>query len=119
MIRRTALAAGLVVLTACGGARPSAPTPADIAAIDVSPDHTIAVDDHGYTPAALQVRAGEVVRLVNKGAHAHSFTADDHRFDTRMQPGDDTSLVLTELGKVAFHDVDAPAHTGALTVTAR
>jgi plastocyanin len=106
-----------LVLSACGDADPSPPTPGDLAAIDVSPDHTIVVDEDGYEPASVEVAPGEVIRLVNEGVADHSFTADDQRFDTRMQPGDDTTLVLTEPGEVHFHDAEEPAHTGTLTVT--
>ena len=35
---------------ACGDADPSPPTPADLADIDLSPDHTITVDEDGYEP---------------------------------------------------------------------
>ena len=119
MRRATALAGALMLLTACGGPRPSSPTPADIAAIDVRPDPTIVVDDQGFSPAPLDVRSGDVVRLVNKGTGPHSFTAHDHRFDTRMLAGDDTTLVLTKPAPLAFDDVDAPGHVGSITVMAR
>jgi plastocyanin len=107
----------LSVLAGCGDARPSAPTAADLQAIDVSPDHTITVDDRGFEPATLTVAPGDVIRIVNEGAEAHSVTADDQRFDARLLPGDDTTLVLTEPGAVAFRDVNRPEHTGTLTVT--
>lgn len=108
------LAAGLA---ACGEADPSPPTAADLEEIDVSVDHTITVDDDGYSPAALEIEAGEVVLLVNEGDGPHSFTADDQEFDTgRLLPGEDTTLVLTEPVTVTFHDLEAPERTGTLTV---
>ena len=33
-----------------------------------------------------------------------------------MEPGDDTPLVLTEPGEVAYWDAEAPDHTATLTV---
>jgi plastocyanin len=75
------------------------------------------VSEDGYEPDTLEVRAGEVVLLVNGGDELHSFTADDQRFDTgRMEPGEETTLVLTEPGESTFHDVEAPDHEGTLTV---
>ncbi len=107
------------LLTACGEPKPSSPTPADLEAIDVSPDHTITVDEDGYEPSELEILAGDVVLLVNGGEQDHSFTADEARFDTRLQPGEDTTLVLTEPGEVPFHDVEEPDHEGTLTVIER
>lgn len=108
-----------VALAACGDSNPSPPTAADLREIDLSVDHTIVVDDGGFSPSTLEVTAGEVVLLVNEGDAAHSFTADDRGFDTgRLQPGDDTTLVLTEPGEYPFYDQEAPDQTGTLTVGA-
>jgi plastocyanin len=121
-MRRTLWAgvAGAVLVTTlagCGSADPSPPTASDLEEIDLSVDHTIAVDDDGFDPATLEVTAGEVVRIVNEGESAHSLTAEDRRFDTgRMQPGDDATLVLTEPGEVTVFDVADPEHTATLTV---
>ncbi|MET0727445.1 MAG: hypothetical protein ABWZ76_04005 [Acidimicrobiales bacterium] len=96
--------------------RPSSPTPEDLRAIDLSPDHTVTVDEDGFDPAELEVRSGDVVLLVNAGQELHSFTADE-RFDTgRMQPGDETTLVLTEPGEIPYRDLEAPDHEAILTI---
>jgi plastocyanin len=118
-MRRVALVLVVALLAGCGDADPSSPTAADLDAVDVSPDHTIVVDEDGFDPATLEVVAGDVLLLVNKGAEAHSFTADGQRFDTRMQPGDETTLVLTDPGEVPFHDVEDPDHEGTFTVVPR
>lgn len=111
-------ALGATSVAGCIDPKPSSPTPADLRAIDLSPDHTITVDEDGFHPAALEVRSGEVVLLVNEGEGLHSFTADE-RFDTgRMEPGDDTTLVLTEPGEIPYHDLEDPAHEGTLTIVA-
>ena len=61
-----ALAAGgavtvgvLVLLAGCADPDPSSPTPDDLRAIDLSPDHTITIDDDGFSPADLEIDAGE------------------------------------------------------------
>ncbi len=111
-------AAVLLLLAACGDASPSSPTAADIDAIDVTPAHTITVDDDGFVPTSLEVEAGQVVLLVNAGDEPHSFTAVD-RFNTgQLEPGNDTTLVLTEVGAISFYDLTDPSHEGTLTVTA-
>jgi plastocyanin len=119
-MRRVALLLLAAALVAgCGDADPSSPTAADLDAIDVSPDHTLVVDEDGFHPASLEVEAGDVLLLVNEGDEAHSFTADEQRFDTWMEPGDETTLVLTDPGEVPYHDVEDPDHAGTLTIVAR
>ncbi len=116
-MRRTAagVVAGLA-LVGCGSADPSSPTPEDLRAIDVSPDHTITVDEDGFDPDALEILAGEVVLLVNAGDELHSFTAEA-RFDTgRMEPGDETTLVLTEPGEIPYRDLENPDAEATLTI---
>lgn len=118
-IPRALLGGALVaamVLSACGEPRPSSPTPADLAKIDFTPDHTITVDEDGFHPPTLVVRAGDVLLLVNEGTGLHSFTAET-RFDTgRMHPGDETTLVLSEPGEIPYSDLENPNHTGTITV---
>jgi plastocyanin len=110
-------ALAVVALGACGDVEPSAPTPEDLADIDLSPDHTISVDEQGYDPSSLEVEAGEVILLVNDGEGPHSFTADDEQFDTgRMLPGEETTLVLTEPADITYSDVEAPDHEGTLVI---
>src|SRR5690606_3771161 len=77
--RWAAPAAALLLAAAagCGPAEPSSPTPEDLRAIDLSPDHRIVVDDDGFEPAELEITAGEVVLLLNEGTDLHSFTADE------------------------------------------
>ena len=120
-MRRAALllAVAVVVVTGCVDPKPSSPTPEDIAAIDVSPDHRITVDEDGFHPDALEVTAGDVVLLVNEGTGPHSFTAEE-RFDTgRLLPGDETTLVLTEPGEIPYEDLEHPEHTATLTIVAK
>ena len=120
MRRAVAVALLAFALVACGDPDPSPPTAQDLADIDLSPDHTITVDEGGYHPATLEVTSGEVILLVNEGDEPHSFVADDQEFDSgRMQPGDETTLVLTSPDRITYHDTDAPDHEGTLTVVAQ
>jgi plastocyanin len=112
-----AVAVLLAATAGCGSADPSPPTPSDLEEIDLSVDHTIVVDDDGFDPDTLEITAGEVIQVVNEGESEHSLTAEDRRFDTgSMQPGDDTTLVLTEPGEVTVFDTADPDHTATITV---
>lgn len=115
----TGLASAGLLLAGCGDPKPSSPTAEDLAEIDLSPDHTITVDDDGFEPDALEVEAGEVVLLVNEGTGPHSFTAEE-RFDSgRLHPGDETTLVLTEPGDIPYRDLEAPDHEATITIVER
>jgi plastocyanin len=104
-------------LGACVDAKPSAPTREDLEELDLSPDHTIRVDEDGFEPSELTIESGDVVLLVNAGDEEHSFTAADQEFDTgRMQPGDETTLVLVEPDQITFFDTAARDHEGTLVV---
>lgn len=107
------------VLAGCGDPKPSSPTAADLAKIDFTPDHTLTVDEDGFHPATLMVRAGDVLLLVNDGTGLHSFTAET-RFDSgRMHPGDETTMVLSTPGEIPYSDLENPDHTATITVEPR
>jgi plastocyanin len=115
-VRWLAATAAVLLGAACGPPDPSTPTPEDLRAIDLSPDHTITVDDDGFDPRELEVASGDVVLLVNEGTELHSFTAEE-RFDTgRMEPGEETTLVLTDPGEIPYQDVENTDAEGTLTV---
>jgi plastocyanin len=117
-VRLAALVAiATVLLGACVDSDQSSPTAEDVADIDVTADVTITVDEDGYDPGDVEGEAGTVYLLVNDGEEPHSFTADDHAFDTgRMLPGEETTLVLAEPGTYPFHDTEEPDHEGELRV---
>ena len=114
---RVALLVGSVaLLAACVDPKPSSPTADDLRDIDLSPDHTVTVDEDGFHPASLEITSGEVVLFVNEGTERHSFTAEEH-FDTgHMEPGDETTVVLTDPGEIPYRDLEDPAHEATLTI---
>ena len=72
------------------------------------------VDAKPSTPSAADL---EAITIVNDGTEVHTFTAEGQRFDTgTLEPGDDTTLVLTEPGEVVYWDAEAPDQTATLTV---
>jgi plastocyanin len=118
MGRLLALLGAAALLAGCVDPKPSSPTAEDLRDIDLTPDHTVTVDEAGLHPAALDVQTGEVVLFVNEGTELHSFTAEE-RFDTgRMEPGDDTTIVLTEPGEIPYQDLEDPDHEATITIVA-
>ncbi len=116
-MRRAAAVLAVALVAGCGDSDPSPPTARDLAEVDFSPDHTITVDDDGYEPSELEVAPGDVVLLVNEGDEPHSFSTDDGELETgRMEPGDETTVVLRDPQVLRFHDVEDPEHEGTLTV---
>lgn len=116
MGRILALLGAVALLAACVDPKPSSPTAEDLRDIDLSPDHTITVDEDGFQPDALEVQSGDVVLLVNEGTELHSFTAEE-RFDSgRMEPGDETTLRLTEPGEIPYKDLEDPDNEATLTI---
>lgn len=116
MRRLGVLVGSVALLAACVDPKPSSPTAEDLRDIDLSPDHTVTVDEDGFHPASLEITSGEVVLFVNEGTERHSFTAEE-RFDTgRMEPGDETTVVLTDPGEIPYRDLEDPAHEATLTI---
>jgi len=106
-----------LLVAACVDPEPSTPDATDLEALDLAPDHTVTVDEGGFSPERLDIEPGDVVLLVNEGDEVHSFTADQQAFDTgRMEPGDETTLVLTEPGEVTYHDAEDRERTGSIVV---
>jgi plastocyanin len=98
------LAAGLLACPAGLGAAPQRAT------------HTVTIDGARFSPAALTVKAGDTIVWVNKDILAHTATAKDGAFDSKViQPGKSWRYVVRRKGTsaytCAFHPMD-----GTLTV---
>ena len=90
----------VAALTGCGDSNPSAPTAEDLEDIDLSPDHTIVVDDDGFDPSDARGDAGRGPAARERGRHGALVHGRGPRLDTGlMQPGEDTTLVLAEPGE--------------------
>jgi hypothetical protein len=71
-------------------------------------------DDRGCT-----VPVNSVIEVTNVGPDDRRIRGGD-AFDTGvMQPGETTTVVLTEVGTIDVHDVNEPEHTLDLEVTVR
>ena len=74
--------------------------------------HAVTIDAASFSPAELTVRAGDTVVWVNKDILAHTATAKDGSFDSKViQPGKSWRFVIKRKGDVAytcaFHPMNA------------
>jgi plastocyanin len=114
---RFALVALALVAAACG--EPAAdrePGPRLLTDTTIDVVGTVSVDDAGFDPDELTVVAGQAVELVNEGSGPHGFDGGED-FDTGLlEPGERTTLVLSEAGELRFTDPAEPDHEGRFVV---
>jgi plastocyanin len=120
-MRRYVMAAALLVIAGCGEPDPDRePGPRTLEGFDFEVDDTVVVDESGFDPTTVTVSAGDVIELRNDGDERHTFTADEGRFETgTLEPGEATTVVLDDPGRVTYHDALAPENAGVIEVVAR
>jgi plastocyanin len=78
--------------------------------------HTVTIDGARFSPAELTVNAGDTVVWVNKDILAHTATAKDASFDSKViQPGKSWRFVVQRKGAVPYTCSFHPMN-GTLTV---
>lgn len=97
----------VVGLTACGG---SSGTKKDGPA-------TVTIKNFTFTPQPLKTTSGATVTVRNDDTTAHTFTADDHSFDTsNIDPGTSRTVKVAHGGSTAYHCNIHDYMKGTLTV---
>jgi hypothetical protein len=117
----------VLLLAGCSGDRKPEPT---IATVDFTPRVAVSVDERGFRvesvdsstasidPEQPVVSAGTVVEIRNVGTDARRVVAGT-KIDTGvMEPGDTTTVVLSEAADLELRDVDSGL-TLAVTVEPR
>jgi plastocyanin len=74
--------------------------------------HTVTIDGARFSPSELTVKAGDTIVWVNKDILAHTATAKDGPFDSKViQPGKSWRFVARRKGQFAytcsFHPMNA------------
>jgi plastocyanin len=116
MLKRTitiGLAVAALGLGACGGSydEPAAPS-----AAKASGAASVEVGDNTFTPATIEVSAGETVTFENGGAIAHTVTGDG--FDSgSMAPGDTFTFTAEKAGTVSYVCTFHPGMQGTIDVS--
>jgi plastocyanin len=116
MVKRTltiGLAAVALGLAACGS---DDPEPAEPAAAKASGAASVQIGDNTFTPATVEVAAGETVTFENGGAIAHTVTGDG--FDSgSMAPGDTFAFTADKAGSVSYVCTFHPGMAGTIDVS--
>jgi plastocyanin len=105
---RVAAVAGLAAspagLAACGssgyglGPAPSAP------ASSVAAGDRVTIRNFSFSPTPLQAKTGSTITIVNGDQTTHTFTADDHSFDSgHIAGGASATVLVTHPGRYAYH----------------
>jgi plastocyanin len=77
----------------------------------------VVVREFEFSDSEVTVRPGTYVVWVNEGEIAHSSTADDDLWDSRLlAPGESYGRVFSEVGSHPYHCAPHPFMTGVVTV---
>lgn len=117
MLRLGIGAGALAVVVACdssssgGGYSTPASTPA-------TGSSQITINNFAFSPANLTVRVGQRVTVTNKDSTPHTWTANDHSFDSgNLNTDASFSFVFSKAGTFGYICSIHPFMTGTVTVT--
>ncbi|HEX9546539.1 MAG TPA: cupredoxin domain-containing protein [Acidimicrobiales bacterium] len=124
MVRGLALvAAGVaaaVGLVACGNSSaarsPGVPSPTSSSVASFAAD-AVTIDNFRFSPTPLTVKAGTTLTVTNRDGTDHTFTADDHSFDTGRFSSGSKTIRLTSAGRFTYHCDVHNFMTGVVNVT--
>lgn len=103
--------------TACSSG-PERPGPDGGTDFEFTAEATIVIDDDAIEPALTTARVGDTLTVVNRGTRAHGLTSTSIDTGT-LQPGESTTVFLTETGTVELHDRADTTHTARIEVLER
>jgi plastocyanin len=98
---------------------PASPSAAAVACSETTKAGAIAVriEDFSFTPDAIRVRVGQVIRFTNAGFESHNATVDGGCHTRTLATGGHDGLVFEAAGSVAFHCSIHTWMTGTITIS--
>ncbi|HEY2958449.1 MAG TPA: cupredoxin family copper-binding protein [Actinomycetota bacterium] len=79
--------------------------------------NAVTIDNLAFSPATLNVKAGQQVTWTNKQDIAHTVTADGGAFDHQMPPGATFSFTFDKAGSFPYHCTIHPSMTAKVEVS--
>jgi plastocyanin len=76
----------------------------------------VRIEDFSFTPNAIRVRVGQVIRFTNAGFESHNATVDGGCHTKTLATGGRDGLVFEAAGSVAFHCSIHTWMTGTITI---
>lgn len=79
----------------------------------------VTISDSGFSPATLEVEAGDMVTWVNEGTSVHQVSSDALGFETSpmIQPGEAFFQTIVESGTIDYFCPPHPSMVGTVIVT--
>jgi|GEM_PF-3309066 len=94
-----------------------APSPRPMPAPSATTGTTVSAKDNTFDPGTLNVQVGTTVRWVNNGAHAHTITSDDGKWDSGdLAPGASYTVTFTTAGTYKYHCKHHKGMVGTIVV---
>lgn len=91
---------GAVVFAACGSSKGGAASKTATS----GPVAGVTIKNFGFHPSPLQARVGQTITVINADDTSHTFSADDHSFDTgTLGAGKPATVTLSRAGRVSYH----------------
>ena len=76
--------------------------------------------DFAFSPAKLEIKAGDIVKFINRDEVKHSATSDDNIFDTKLLGQDEEKPVtFDQAGTFTYYCSPHPAMQGTIVVSAK
>jgi plastocyanin len=79
--------------------------------------NAVTIDNLAFSPATLNVKAGQQVTWTNKQDIAHTVTADGGAFDHQMPPGATFSFTFDKAGSFPYHCTIHSSMTATIQVS--
>ncbi len=112
LVRAAAVVAAVFLGSGCGGSSHRTPAPAS------TTENGVTISGFAFHPTPLSAHVGETITVVNRDGATHTFTADDHSFDSgRLSPGSSAQVKLTKAGTFTYHCSIHSFMTGVIHVS--